>query len=46
MFKNNKNFYPTSQNIIDKMLSGVDLNSILEPSSGSGNIVDALRGKA
>lgn len=49
MFENNKDFYPTPQNIIDKMLYGLDLervNSILEPSAGSGNIVDVLREKA
>lgn len=41
----NKNFYPTPKNIIEKMLENVDLkkiNTILEPSAGSGNIVDYL----
>lgn len=45
MFKDNKDFYPTPKNIIDKMLSGVDLsrvNNVLEPSAGNGNIVEAL----
>ncbi len=50
MYTDNKNrdFYPTPQKLIDKMLSGVDLEkieTILEPSAGSGNIVDALRQK-
>lgn len=45
MFKDNKDFYPTPKNIIDKMFSGVDLsriNNVLEPSAGTGNIVEAL----
>lgn len=45
MFKDNKDFYPTPKNIIDKMLSGLDLsrvNNVLEPSAGNGNIVEAL----
>lgn len=45
MFKDNKDFYPTPKNIIDKMLSGVDLNwvnNVLEPSAGNGDIVEAL----
>ncbi len=48
MFKDNKAFYPTPKSIIDKMLCGIDLKmiqSILEPSAGSGNIVEALRQK-
>lgn len=48
MFKNINGFYPTPENIINKMFSGIDfkiINSILEPSAGSGNIVDELRKK-
>lgn len=48
MFKSNKEFYPTPQNIIDKMLCGLDFSmvkSILEPSAGKGDIVEALKRK-
>lgn len=48
MFTDNKDFYPTPKNIIDKMISGLDLKmikSILEPSAGIGNIVDVLKEK-
>lgn len=48
MFKDNKDFYPTPQNIIDKMLFSIDftmIKSILEPSAGSGNIVETLKQK-
>lgn len=48
MFENNKDLYPTPQNLINRMLLGLDLdmiNSILEPSTGNGNIVDALKQK-
>lgn len=41
----NKDFFPTPKHLIDKMLSGLDLkmiNSILEPSAGKGDIVNAL----
>ncbi len=44
----NKNFYPTPDNVIFKMLEKVDLNnysSILEPSAGKGNIIKALINK-
>jgi hypothetical protein len=40
-----ENFYPTPKGLIDKMLSDIDINkhiSILEPSSGTGNIVKEL----
>lgn len=43
-----KEFYPTPKNIIDKMLCGLDfsmIKSILEPSAGTGNIVEALKRK-
>lgn len=41
----NKDFYPTPPEIIDYMLSGLDIQDrvILEPSAGKGNIVDALK---
>ena len=48
MFKDNKDFYPTPQNLIDKMLFSLDftiIKSILEPSAGNGNIVEALKQK-
>ncbi len=40
-----KEFYPKPESLIEKMLDGVNLNSIkslLEPSAGKGSIVDAL----
>ena len=43
-----KEFYPTPKDIIDKMLCGLDfsmIRSILEPSAGTGNIVEALKQK-
>ena len=48
MFADNKDFYPTPEAIINKMLCDIDfkmIHSILEPSAGSGNIVEALRQK-
>lgn len=48
MFTDNKDFYPTPQNLIDKMLFDIDfsmIKSILEPSAGKGNIVEALKKK-
>lgn len=48
MFTENRDFYPTPQNIIDKMIYNLDFTmfrSILEPSAGKGNIVEALRKK-
>ncbi|MBU5333619.1 DUF4942 domain-containing protein [Anaerocolumna aminovalerica] len=46
MFTDNKDFYPTPEHLIRKMLSGIDfnyINSILEPSAGKGNIIDKLK---
>ena len=46
MFENTKDFYPTPYNLIEKMLSTVNfymIKSILEPSAGKGDIVDAIR---
>lgn len=43
-----KDFYPTPDNLIDKMLDGVNLSmihSILEPSAGKGDIVEHLKRK-
>jgi len=40
-----KGFYPTPYSLITKMLSGVDfkqINSVLEPSAGSGSIVERV----
>lgn len=37
-----RDFYPTPRNVIDQMLSQVDLTGkvILEPLAGSGNLID------
>lgn len=46
MFTENKDFYPTPEHLVNKMLSGLDFNfihSILEPSAGKGNIIDKLK---
>lgn len=46
MFDNNNQFYPTPTNLINKMLDKVDFNktkTILEPSAGSGNIVEVVK---
>jgi hypothetical protein len=46
MFTDNKDFYPTPDHLINKMVSGLDFNyihSILEPSAGKGNIIDKLK---
>lgn len=43
-----KDFYPTPKNIIAKMLCDIDftmIKSILEPSAGKGDIVEALKEK-
>ena len=43
-----KEFYPTPQNLIDKMLCDIDfsmIKSVLEPSAGKGDIAEALREK-
>ena len=48
MFKDNKDFYPTPEAIINKMLCDIDfkmIHSILEPSAGKGNIVEAIKKK-
>lgn len=40
----NRDFYPTPIDVIEKMLIGVDISGkiILEPSAGSGNIVEPV----
>ncbi len=46
MFTENKDFYPTPRNLIDKMIYSLDLKqvkSILEPSAGNGIIIDVLK---
>lgn len=48
MFTENRDFYPTPKNLIDKMLCDLDfsvIKSILEPSAGKGDIVEALKKK-
>jgi len=43
-----KDFYPTPEPLIDRMLSGLDfemIKSILEPSAGKGNIVEKIKEK-
>ena len=43
-----RDYYPTPQNLIDKMLCDLDfsmIKSILEPSAGKGNIVETLKKK-
>ena len=48
MFTDNKDFYPTPENLINKMLCDIEfkmIHSILEPSAGSGNIVEAIKKK-
>lgn len=44
----NKDFYPTPINLINKMLDSIDfkeINSILEPSAGKGDIVEVVKNK-
>ena len=48
MFANNPDFYPTPEKLINKMLDGLEwkmIHTILEPSAGKGNIIEALREK-
>lgn len=43
-----RDYYPTPQNLIDKMLCALDfsmIKSILEPSAGKGDIVESLKKK-
>ena len=45
IFTENKDFYPTPKSVIDEMMLGEDVlgKIVLEPSAGSGNIVDWLK---
>lgn len=46
IYTDSKEFYPTPEHLITKMLSGIDfyyINSILEPSAGDGRIIDRLK---
>ncbi len=45
LFTDNPDFYPTPKEVIEKMMMGEDFigKTILEPSAGSGNIVDWLK---
>ncbi len=48
MFADNKDFYPTPINIINKMLFDIDfkmIHSILEPSAGKGDIAEKIKEK-
>lgn len=48
MLNNNPDFFPTPKNLIRKMLSHIDFNtirSVLEPSAGKGDIVEAITDK-
>lgn len=48
MFNNNQDFYPTPSKLIREMLAGVDfklINSVLEPSAGKGDLVEAIKDK-
>lgn len=45
MFEENKDFYPTPDSLINKMLEGVDwnyINSVLEPSAGKGDLAEGI----
>jgi len=45
MLTDNKDFYPTPNSIINKMLEGIkfdEINSVLEPSAGDGKIVEKV----
>ena len=44
-----KEFYPTPEELVNKMLDGVNLNyvkTVLEPSAGKGDIVQGLKSHA
>lgn len=45
VFKENPDFYPTPQAVIEQMLLGENIigKTVLEPSAGKGNIVDHLK---
>jgi hypothetical protein len=46
MYKDNKDLYPTPKELANKMLSKVDwkrVKTILEPSAGLGNLIEAIK---
>ena len=46
MFNENKNFYPTPEKLVNKMISLVDWNkveTVLEPSAGKGDIAETVK---
>jgi hypothetical protein len=48
MFNNNPDFFPTPSKLINKMLSKIDfrcIRSVLEPSAGKGDLVEAINNK-
>ncbi|PKR82885.1 DNA N-6-adenine-methyltransferase [Heyndrickxia camelliae] len=48
MFNNNPDFYPTPTKLINKMLSNIDfryIRTVLEPSAGKGDLVEAITQK-
>lgn len=47
MYKFNENFYPTPKEVVEIMLEGLQLEGkvVLEPSVGTGNIVEVLKAK-
>ena len=45
MFEENRDFYPTPDDLIEKMLEGVDfymVGSVLEPSAGKGDLAEGI----
>lgn len=45
MFEENRDFYPTPERVIEKMLEGVDfdmVSSVLEPSAGKGDLAEGI----
>ena len=45
MFEENKDFYPTPESLIEKMLEGVkfdEVRSVLEPSAGKGDLAEGI----
>ena len=45
MFEENRDFYPTPEHLIEKMLEGVEFDkvaSVLEPSAGKGDLVEGI----
>lgn len=45
MFEENRDFYPTPERVVEKMLEGVDftlVSSVLEPSAGKGDLAEGI----